>query len=391
MATLVCPSAYVEGYEQKARLHDQELADLYIRHTTIGDPVLDPIMEEISSLPAHELHAFVKAGIEQHDRVLRDAPQPLRDFFENFQEPPWLDPNAFMPGIRAFHANTSDTVAAFLCGVLVEGFTTLIRKSFVMTGRVLHEPTQRRQKQNIRQLVEILLPGGLERTGDGWKLSMRIRFVHARVRHLLLNSDKWDVETYGMPLSAAHLGYAIAVFSVGLMEYSTRMGAAYNEEESRSVIDVWRYAGHVMGIPASILYANEEEARAIRRIGCMCEPPCDDDSVIMANAWLGSAAMTAGITDPKEQRAITKLVYRLSRSLIGDKLSDQLQFPKNILPGPTTLFLYRLKERIKRSLKNKQLIKSEDFSQLIQASAYDEAGLSYKMPDHVEQNASSEW
>ena len=31
------PSAYSEGYA-KARLHDPEAADNYIRHTTIGDP-----------------------------------------------------------------------------------------------------------------------------------------------------------------------------------------------------------------------------------------------------------------------------------------------------------------------------------------------------------------
>ena len=72
------PSAYLEGYEKKARPHEQVLADLYIKHTTIGDPLMDPIMEEISSLPAYELHAFVEAGIEGHDGVLRDTPQPLR-------------------------------------------------------------------------------------------------------------------------------------------------------------------------------------------------------------------------------------------------------------------------------------------------------------------------
>ncbi len=67
---LQIPSTYLQGYEQKARSHDPDLADLYIRHTTIGDPLLDPIMEEISSLPVYELHAFVEAGIEQHDGVL---------------------------------------------------------------------------------------------------------------------------------------------------------------------------------------------------------------------------------------------------------------------------------------------------------------------------------
>ena len=81
------PSAYSEGHA-KTRLYDQAAADNYIRHTTIGDPVLDPIMEELSSLSPAVLHHFIWAGIEQQDEVLRKAPQSLRDFFESLDEPP---------------------------------------------------------------------------------------------------------------------------------------------------------------------------------------------------------------------------------------------------------------------------------------------------------------
>ena len=80
------PSAYVDGHA-KARLYDQEAADNYIRHTVIGDPELDPVMEELASLPPNDLHRFIGAGIEQRDEVLRTAPQPLRDFFNNLEEP----------------------------------------------------------------------------------------------------------------------------------------------------------------------------------------------------------------------------------------------------------------------------------------------------------------
>ena len=74
------PSAYAEGHA-KARLHDQAAADNYIRHTTIGDPVLDPIMEELSSLSPAVLHHFIWAGVEQQHDLLHKAPQILRDFF----------------------------------------------------------------------------------------------------------------------------------------------------------------------------------------------------------------------------------------------------------------------------------------------------------------------
>ena len=57
------PSAYSDGYA-KARRYDQAAADNYIKHTTIGDSALDPIMEELSSLSPAVLHHFIWAGIE---------------------------------------------------------------------------------------------------------------------------------------------------------------------------------------------------------------------------------------------------------------------------------------------------------------------------------------
>ena len=115
------------------------------------------------------------------------------------------------------------------------------------------------------------------RSGDGWKLSMRIRFIHARIRHLLNNSEDWDHGAWGAPVSAAHLGFAISVFSMRLLEYSMAVGARYNKEEQESVLAIWRYSGYIMGIPETILYTTGAEAQKIYEIGYMCEPRADDD------------------------------------------------------------------------------------------------------------------
>ncbi len=380
------PSAYVEGYA-KARLWDQLQADNYIRHTTIGDPVLDPVLEEISSLPPADLYRFVEAGIEQHDEVLRNAPQALREFFKNLEEPPWLDYEAFRPGVRAFNANVDLMLIAFVTGVLVEGFSTLIAKSFNMTGRVAATP--RRLRQNNRQLLEIFYPGGLFRDGDGWKLSLRVRFVHARIRSLLAKSDEWNHNAWGTPLSAAHLGFAISVFSQRLLEYSSLVGARFNKEERESVLAVWRYTGYLMGIPETILYTNSAEAKKIYGITPMCEPPPDADSIAMANALINSIPAIANIKNQDEEKQVLTLAYRLSRALLGNRLADQFQYPKSFTLG--TLFLYRSKQRFVRFAKNQQIIRSQNFSQLLQISVYDEGGVSYKMPDHVHASKSSDW
>ena len=382
------PLAYIEGY-RKARLYDQELADNYIKHTTIGDPMLDPVMEELASLPPSDLHRFIGAGIEQRHEILRTAPQVLRDVFDKLDSdtPSWLDYEAFRPGIRAFHANVDLMLVAFVTGVLVEGFSTLIAKSFKITGRVAS--TGRRLQQNNRHMMDIFFPGGLRRNGDGWKLSTRIRFIHAQIRSLLAKSGDWNHEAWGTPVSTAHLGFAISVFSKRLLEYSLAVGASFNAKEKKSVLDVWRYTGYLMGIPETILYTDGADAEKVYKISYMCEPPPDADSITVANMLIKAIPSVAGIQDPVQQKELTTLAYRLSRALIGNKLAEQFQFPKARTLG--TLFLYRMKQRLQRVLKSSQLVRSGNFTQLLQISVYDEAGISYKMPDHVYTSKSSPW
>ena len=214
-------------------------------------------------------------------------------------------------------------LVGFVAGVLIEGFTTNIAKSFFITGRVRDQGI-RRLMQNNRHMIDIFLPGGLERDGDGWKLSVRIRIIHGRVRHLLAHSDEWNHEAWGMPLSSAQLGCAISAFSARLLKHMKTLGADYTDEEHDSFMAVWRYSGHLMGIPDTILFRDAEEALKLYDVGLMCEPSVELESLVMAHSLVNSAPMVAGVTEPAERRELTKYVYRLSRGLIGNELADQL-------------------------------------------------------------------
>ncbi|MDE0422578.1 MAG: oxygenase MpaB family protein [Gammaproteobacteria bacterium] len=390
MTALQTPGAYTAGYAT-ARGVDAALADAYIRHTRIGDPDLDPVIEDVADLTGDQLQRGIRAGIERDDEALRQAPRSLRHFFEDKVEPPaWLDFEAHAPAVRAFNVNAANVLVAFVCGVLIEGFSTLISKSFATTGRVLNpESARRRLMQNNRHLMEVFFPGGMERDGDGWKLSTRLRFVHARVRHLLANSGAWDVEHYGTPVSAAHLGLATTVFSMRLLEHAALVGAVFNEDEQASVMQVWRYTGVVMGVPEGILFVDRDHARRIFEIAHLCEPEPDSDAASMANALIGAIPLTAGIEGERKQRKVMKLAYRLSRSLIGNQLADQLAFPKMNTMG--SLAAFRARQRLQRFVQGRQKVRLNNFSQLLDISVYDRPDDRYRMPDHYLSARSNPW
>ncbi|MDD9995269.1 MAG: oxygenase MpaB family protein, partial [Dehalococcoidia bacterium] len=342
------PTDYRAGHE-KARQLAPETAANYVAHTLIGDPLADAMMEDLSSVSRREQALLFQAVLQEQDwESLADAPSSARKFFDDAEKvPDWVDFDSFILGIRMFHRNSHLILGAFVGGTLVEGFATNISKSFFISGK-LRDQGVRRLRQNNRHMIEIFMPDGLTRDGDGWKLSVRIRLVHAQLRRLLGNSDEWDHEAWGLPISSAHLGYAITAFSARLLDHMKSLGAEFTDEERKSLMSIWRYTGHVMGIPSSMLFQDEEDARYLLQIGSMCEPPPSLESIVMANALVNSAPLVIDVTDPSERRKMASYVFKVSRALIGNALADQLMYPPDISFG--TLFIFRMQERYKHLL-----------------------------------------
>ena len=388
------PSDYEAGYA-KARALDADLASRYIAHTTIGDPAADQLNDALSHLGREESTRILQLAMDAEDpRDLRALPPVVQDFFEEISVPPdWVDQSAFTPGIRMFHRNSRLILGAMVGGTLVEGFSTNISKSFFVTGR-LRDQGVRRLRQNNRHMIEIFLPGGMDRGGDGWKLSVRIRLVHARVRRLLDDAEDWDHEAWGRPISAAHVGYAITAFSARLLKHLKSLGAVFNDEERASFMQVWRYSGYLMGIPESILYRDEEEALRLFEIGTVCEPDPDFEAIAMAHSLVNSSPLIIGIDEPTERQRLSKYVFTISRALIGKELGDQLHYPSATTFG--VLAWFRLQERYHRLAarffpKRVQESSFSRFTSLLDASGYDEGGITYGLPDHAHAEESSRW
>lgn len=388
------PSCYLNGYET-ARKRNPEMAELYIRHTTAGDPVADQVVEELAATttPA-EVHRIIAETLDHHENPPENSPESLRNLIaDSAVVPDWFDRDLALAGTRAFIRNSDLVLGALVGGAIIEGFSTLISKSFRIRSRIV-ENGVRRLKQNLLQLVEQFTPGGLEPGGDGWKLSLRIRLVHAQSRMLIRNSDEWDMPTYGLPLSSAHMLLGAAAFSGRLMQHVESLGGDFSAEEQEAYIHVWRYTGLTMGIPEPIMFHDFASSLRIFEIGALCEPPPDDDAILMANSIINSAPILLGFGAPNVRRSYAKFMYQVSRELIGDELADHFRFPpaKRIREVP----LLRLKKRLARLVsvffprwQSRQAM--SQFSNMLAVSNLGNSELSYALPSSVRDEDSREW
>lgn len=385
------PEAYRAGHA-RTRQHAPEWADRYVRHTQLGDPLADALVAWSRTDPQGQ--QWIQRGMDGGMAALGDAPPEVKAFFSEAEAvPDWWRPDEALAGCRGFHRHAEMLVAAFVGAVLIEGFSTLISKSFSITGRVMDNGV-RRLKQNNRHLVEIFMPDGLQRQGDGWKLSVRIRLVHARVRALLSASPEWAHSAWGVPLSSAHIGYATAAFSGLLLKRAESLGVRLSPEERDSFMLIWRYSGHLMGVHPELQCVTAEEALALQAVGVGCEPPPGLESIQMAHCLINAAPIVSGITDVRAHRKLVAKVFRVSRALIGDEMADQLNYPPQ--SGVWALAALRTGHRLDQWLQAAlpalaRRRKASQFQLMLQLSHFDAGRIGYGLPQvlHAENDPPS--
>lgn len=389
---MVVPTAYAAGYRRAAK-EAPELAAAYIRHTTIGDPLADAVSADLALLPPKLVHPLLAKALQEPHDLPVDAPESLRHFIaEALKVPDWYDEDIAIVASRAFLRNSDTVLAALVGGSIVEGFATLISKSFRIRGRVT-ESGVRRLKQNGLQLIEQYLPGGMSPLGDGWKLTLRVRLVHAQSRLLIKGSDEWNQERYGLPISAATMLLAGSSFSGRLMEHVTTLGGDFSREEREAYVHVWRYTGLLIGIPEEVLFRDMASAVRAFEVGRLCEPPPDEDAIIMANSIINSAPLVIGINDVAARRKLAGYAYQISRELIGDDLAGAFLFPRSRRRAVPVL---RIQNRIKRLVgrvvprwrKTKDL---ERFKALIDFVNLGRLEHSYSLPATLYDEDSPDW
>ena len=379
----IIPTDYVLG-AIKAKEVNKPLTEAYLKQLHSGDPDADKAIKSLQHLSYGQMAGVIERAIERRDRT--GAPvecDPLYDLIEKMSVvPDWFKEEEAIHGRELFYRYPHAFLYGLAAGSIIEGFTSNISKSFIYTGRITNgNQAIRRLKQNNRHFMEIFLPDGLQPGNEGWKYSLRIRLIHAKIRHLIKGQADWDTEAWGMPLSGAHMALAAASFSARLLQHTQRLILTkFKKEEERGFIMTFRYTAHLIGIPEELSTTSKERGLEIFKIASIIEPAVSAESIMAANSVIGAGPHLAGLGGRRAQ-ILLKKIYAVSRVLVGDTMADQLHFPRYSSWGTITLFaigqwLQSILSRYYPFLSERRFIEATQYA------LYQSKGISYQLPDN---------
>lgn len=300
------------------------------RHMLMGDPLADAVVAMYKELPAGKGRKLVDQALEKGIGSIRKPPRALVDFFAQVDdEPIWLDRDKIALGCDVYIrlGPWGELVLRNLS--LMGGYLgAAAAKPLVFTGQ-LDRMTPRRLVETGKFVMDVTTHGGLERDAEGFKSAVRVRLMHAQVRAMLNQSDKWD-RGWGEPLNQWDSMATILEFSSIYMTGLRAIGFLFTKAEREAVIHLWRYVGYLMGVEERILPASEADSmRALYHVtATVCEP--DEDSRKLGEALGQASYQFADDTWLAQRMARLGSTFRAgyTRYLLGDEAGDILGLPR---------------------------------------------------------------
>ena len=308
------PSRFLSSSPESPR--HQRLARFLERE----DPLADAVMHALVPLPRAEQEALIARLVSTTPGAL---PAPLATLHESLREVPlWFDE------ARA-NAGGEVLLRSGLLSGLVLGFKSLVigycspagNKPLAFSGRLTGD-VNKRLAETSRFVEAVSHPGGLRLGAPGFVATVRVRLIHARVRHALRQSPAWRAADWGAPINQYDLAGTTLLFSSVLIEGLRQLGATVTGAEEDATLHQWRYAGRLMGVEDELLCTSASEARALWALYEATQGEPDLDSRKLTHAL---------ILDGAERGAPPAAIdfgYALCRHLIGPRYADALELPR---------------------------------------------------------------
>ncbi len=258
------------------------------------------------------------------------APPALVRFFETVETvPDWVDVDLLNRGARAYRrfGRTSADVLlqlSLLGGYRFGGPTDLL----VLTGGLSGDTALRRLGETQKWAMAISEHDAMLRDGEGFRLTVHVRLMHAMVNHRFESGGRWDTATWGLPINQSDQAATLGLFNGALLLGVRALGVRVTRDDSAAVMHLWRYIGWLIGIDEDWLFETEREQHRFNYHVLLAQGDVTPAGAELANAIVdaqGSLNVTRFAT-VRRAYARARLLSML-RMFVGRSGLDDLELP----------------------------------------------------------------
>lgn len=249
-----------------------------------GDEPMDHLLTWIMKNPKEHRKYFEIALYQGVEQLPHPIPE-LKQFFDLVETPPtWLDQQKMQNAVQ--FSNRLGINSGFILrdlslmiGYLYPGFN----QPLILTG-ALNKQANKRLAETTKWWIDITEPNAFERFNKGFTSTIYVRFIHSLVRYHLAKSEKWDSETWGLPINQYDQAMTNIAFSGVLLLGVRALGIIPDKQEVDSFLHFWKYAGWLMGIDEQWLVNKESVGWKLLYWMTFAHPNPDETSVALGSS-----------------------------------------------------------------------------------------------------------
>ena len=241
------------------RVTDEEF-ELVRAYTMLGDVVADAYAGLIPQYGFKRLIAMLVQACDQGIAAVEDAPPELAAFIGAMEATPdWVDMELVAEGARIDRNATANLAPFAIRGAFIATFLNKYSAlPMALTGTLSNDTAARRVNETATFFATTVLPGALERYGEGFKAAAMVRLMHSMVRFNALRSGRWDSAVYGVPIPQVDQMPA-GLIPIFLMAFRLiGQGCTTFTAAERAQVELARYRCFLLGLPEELLATTPE-------------------------------------------------------------------------------------------------------------------------------------
>jgi hypothetical protein len=213
----------------------------------------------------------------------------------------------------------------------------------------LEAHTEHRIRQTAAMVFPVMMKDGLTGAdGGGIAQVLKVRLIHATIRHLILRgtpqdatgridpgapaggpanlqqallANGWDVPRQGLPCNQLELAYTLLTFSYVFLKGMRKLRMGLSQREEEAYLHTWNVAGHLLGIRHDLMAHTMQEAAAMfKGIQAMARahPSTPDARPALGRALIDTMGRSIWLP------VIRKLPVPMTRWLIGLRTAREI-------------------------------------------------------------------